>query len=234
MHFLNGPLIAIAVLHYIALGACSKLLSGGTIISFDPDSNQLQVIRNGSILITDDRITSIFETATPDGILSGTEVIDCTNKIITPGFIDTHRHGWQTVFKTLASNTTLAEYFLRYSANVAAPLFSPEDVYISQLAGIYEAVAAGVTTILEHAHHTWTPQHAVAGLNASVDSGVRIFFAYAFQNSSAEFRVPQQIAQWRELASTISSNYTELAVAYDDWTGNSAGSDTLAVIDLIQ
>ncbi|ROV92177.1 hypothetical protein VMCG_09285 [Cytospora schulzeri] len=188
---------------------------------------------HGSVLIEEGHITSGFDTASPCVIPCGTEVVDCTDKIITPGFIDTHRHGWQTVFKMMGSNTTLADYALQYSAGVAAPLFTPEDLYISQLTGIYEALAAGVTTILDHAHHTWTPDFSAADLNASVDSEARVFFAYAFQNSSAEFGIPGQTAQWKELASAMSSNLTELVVAYDDFTGHSTGADTLAVMDLI-
>ncbi|KAH8594974.1 hypothetical protein B0O99DRAFT_513198 [Bisporella sp. PMI_857] len=234
MGFFKIALKAITIFHCATAGAYStKLLNGGTIVAFDQDSELLQVIRNGSILIEDGRVTSLFDTSSPDNVPAGTEVIDCTNNIITPGFIDTHRHGWQTVFKTMGSNTTLAEYAWRYSALVAEPLFTADDLYISQLTGIYEALAAGVTTILDHAHHTWTPEHSAAGLYASVDSGARVFFAYAFQNASAEFGIPEQISQWRELASNMSSNLTELVVAYDDWTGNPNGADTLALIDLI-
>lgn len=225
----------LAICHCAVTTECTRLLSGGTIIAFDHDAEQLEVIRNGSVLIQNGKITSIFKnTLSPNDIPPNTEIVDCTNKIITPGFVDTHRHGWQTVFKTMGSNTTLADYAFRFSALVAAPLFSPEDLYISQLTGIYEALAAGVTTILDHAHHTWTPDLSSAGLNASIDSGARIFFAYAFQNSSAEFGIPEQIAQWKELASTISSNLTELVIAYDDFSGNPTGADTLAVIDLIK
>ncbi|EPE30917.1 Metallo-dependent hydrolase [Glarea lozoyensis ATCC 20868] len=222
-----------ALLYCITLSTCSILLSGGTIISFDDATSCLRIIENGSLLITDDRITSIFDTSTPPNIPPGTEIIDCINKIISPGFVDTHRHGWQTVFKTLGSNTTLAEYLLRYGSGVAAPLFSPDDLYISQLTGIYEALNAGVTTILDHAHHTWTPEHAAMGLKASADSGARVFFGYAFQNSSADFGVPEQIAQWKNLKSSFESNTTDLVIAYDDWSGNPAGENTRAVIDLI-
>lgn len=224
---------AVTVLQYTAIASCAKLLSGGTIIAFDQEAEQLQVIRGGSVLIDGDQITSVFDTASPTDIPSDTEIIDCTYKIITPGFIDTHWHGWQTVFKTMGSNTTLAEYAYRYSAFAAPSLFTPDDIYISQLAGIHEAVAAGVTTILDHAHHTWTPDHSAAGLRASVDSGARVFFGYTFQNSSAEFGIPQQIAQWKELASDTGS-LTELVVAYDGFTNNPAGSDTRAVMDLIR
>lgn len=225
---------AVTVLQYAAIASCAKLLSGGTIIAFDQEAEQLEVIRGGSVLIEGDQITSVFNTASPSGIPSDVEVVDCTNKIITPGFIDTHRHGWQTVFKTMGSNTTLAEYAFRYSAFAAAPsLFTPDDIYISQLAGIHEAVAAGVTTILDHAHHTWTPDHSAAGLTASVDSGARVFFGYTFQTASAEFGVPEQVAQWKDLASSTSSSLTELVVAYDGWT-DPTSANTLAVIDLIR
>ncbi|KAI3399555.1 hypothetical protein diail_6577 [Diaporthe ilicicola] len=234
MRPVNLAVKAAAVFHYAATAACAKLLSGGTIIAFDQEAEQLKVVRGGSVLIEGDQITSVFDTASPSDIPSDTEVVDCTNKIITPGFIDTHRHGWQTVFKTMGSNTTMADYIYRYSAFVVGPLFTPDDVYISQLTGLYEAVAAGVTTTVDHAHHTWTPEHAAAGLAASVDSGARVFFAYAFMNSSAEFGIPQQIAQWKELAASTSSSLTELVVAYDGFTGNPTGADTLAILDLIK
>jgi cytosine/adenosine deaminase-related metal-dependent hydrolase len=174
MWFRQGLLKAVAALSCTSVVNCSKLLSGGTIIAFNETTADLQVIRNGSLLLTGDRIISIFNTSSPPNLPSDIEVIDCTERIITPGFIDTHRHGWQTVYKTLGSNTTLAEYLLRYGQFVSASYFTPEDVYISQLTGIYETLAAGVTTILDHAHHTWTPEHSAAGLNASIDSGARV------------------------------------------------------------
>ncbi|KAI1848135.1 hypothetical protein JX265_005868 [Neoarthrinium moseri] len=233
MNLFSFLLKASTVFHRASPAAAAKVLSGGTIIAFDQDAESLQVIRHGSLLIDKDRITSVFDASSPIVVPPGAEVIDCTNKIITPGFIDTHRHGWQTVFKTMGSNTTLAEYAGRYSAMVAEPLFTPDDLYISQITGIYEAVAAGVTTILDHAHHTWSREHSAAGFNASVDSGSRIFFAYTFQNASTGFGIQDQIIQWRELAAKISSNLTELVVGYDDWTANPDGADTLAVLDLI-
>lgn len=135
----------------------------------------------------------------------------------------------------MGPDTTLAQYAFRYSSFAAAPsLFTPNDVYISQLAGIHEAVAAGVTTMLDHAHHTWTPEHAAAGVTASVDSGARVFFGYTFHSSQAGFGVPEQIAQWRELASTTSNSLTELVVAYDEFAADPAGKNTQAVVDLLK
>jgi len=95
--------------------AAGVFFSGGTIIGFDRDKESLQIIRDGSLLIQDDIITGIYETAdAPSDLPADTETIDATGHILTPGFIDTHRHGWQTAFKTLGSNTSLAEYFLKF------------------------------------------------------------------------------------------------------------------------
>ncbi|RYP36187.1 hypothetical protein DL767_003519 [Monosporascus sp. MG133] len=236
MQFHKLGLSAFAIFYHAAVAACahSKLLTGGTIVAYDEETRLPKVIRDGSLLVRGDRIAWISDGAPPsDAVTGDVEVIDCTDKIITPGFIDTHRHGWQTVFKTLGSNTTLAEYAFRFSALVAQPLFTPEDLYISQLAGIHEALNAGVTTILDHAHNTWTRELAAAGLDASVDSGARVFWAYAFQNVE-NFGIPDQISQWRELASAMSSNLTTLVIAYDYFTSSPEGADTLAVVNLAQ
>jgi 5-methylthioadenosine/S-adenosylhomocysteine deaminase len=40
----------------------------------------------------------------------GATVIDAANRIVLPGFVDTHRHTWQTPIRMVAPDTTLAEY----------------------------------------------------------------------------------------------------------------------------
>jgi len=145
--------------------ASSILLSGGTIIAFNHKTEVLEVIRDGSLLITDDRITSILTDSNSTRIPEGTETVHVTGKIITPGFIDTYKHGWRTAFKTLGSNTSLIEYFNRYGEFTAAKLnYTAEDVYVGQITGIYEALYGGVTTILDYAYHTWSNATSEAGL----------------------------------------------------------------------
>ncbi|CAH0022371.1 unnamed protein product [Clonostachys rhizophaga] len=208
--------ILYAASYFVAIEANSTLLTGGTIIAFDEGENALQVIRDGSLLVTDDRIAGIYQSGQTPTDIPEHEVVNVTNKIITPGFIDTHRHGWQTSVKTLASNTTLWEYFARFSEFASVGVFSAEDVYLSQLASLYEAVNAGVTTVLDHAHHTWSNETSEAGLRASIDSGARVFWAYAFHNVT-NFTVPEQLANFRDLAQrdTFKNTPTSLGIAYD-------------------
>ncbi|OBR11542.1 Amidohydrolase [Colletotrichum higginsianum IMI 349063] len=214
--------------------ASSVLLRGGTIVAFDGETNALNVVRNGSLLITDDRITSIFTADQPLPRTSNdTEVIDATDKIITPGFVDTHRHGWQTAFKTIASNTSLAEYFTRYGEFAAAGLLSADDVYIGQLAGLYEALNAGVTTTLDHAHHTWSDETSEAGLRGSIDSGARVFWSYAFHNVT-NYTVSEQLENFRDIATRaeFDGTATSLGIACDFFGPDPVLADVNAVVDL--
>ncbi|KAI2472854.1 amidohydrolase family protein [Annulohypoxylon bovei var. microspora] len=197
----------------------STLLSGGTIIAFNEETESLEVIRDGALLVTGDHIAGIYDTAHPSNLPADTEVVDCTHKIVSPGFVDTHRHGWQAALKTLTANTTLPDYLSRYGAGNAAGLYTAEDVYIGQLAGILEALNAGVTTTLDHAHHIWSKETSEAGLKACEDSGARVYWNHAFGGTD-KYPLSEQIVHFQELAKSrsASDNLTTLGVAYDGWS----------------
>ncbi|EHK20529.1 uncharacterized protein TRIVIDRAFT_223846 [Trichoderma virens Gv29-8] len=223
----------------IFVNAASTLLSGGTIIAWDDSAYYLKIIRNGSVLVTDDYIASVNTSPRPSELPLGTKVIDIANQILTPGFIDTHRHGWQTVFKTIGSNTSLTEYFSRYGEFFAADKFTADDVYISQLAGLYEAMNGGVTTLLDHASHTWSASTSYAGFNASIESGARVFWAFAFHNTtSLNYTISDQISTFREMAENkealVRDSPTELGVAYDAWGPNPNLNEARGIAELIK
>jgi cytosine/adenosine deaminase-related metal-dependent hydrolase len=217
------PLLAVAA------EASSILFNGGTIVAFDRQSNDLRIVRSGSLLVTDDRIAGIYDSA-PASMPTDVEVVDATGKILTPGFIDTHRHGWQTAFKTIASNTSLVEYFARYGEFASAGRWSADDVYYSQLAGLYEAANAGVTTTLDHAHHTWDGPTSEAGLRASIDSGTRVFWAFSFHNTST-VDIPALTGIFRDIArkASFAGSPTTLGLSYGAWgpNPNQAEIDTI-------
>ena len=128
-------------------------------------------------------------------------MIDVSDQIDAPGFVNTHPHGWSTAHKTLASNTTLNEYFGRYGEYVTPPMFTSEDLYLGQLAGPYEVLNSGTTTVLDHASHTWSNDTAYAGLNASIHSGARVFWAYSMHDiPTINYTVAEQIPNFREMA----------------------------------
>jgi cytosine/adenosine deaminase-related metal-dependent hydrolase len=161
-----------------------KLLRGGTVIAFNNATKKVQVIRGESVLIKDDRITTIA----PDADIEtpkDTEIIDVHGKIISPGFINTHVHMWQSVFRTIGPNITLARYlggWLSQFGPSTAAAFKPEDVYISCLQGYMEGLSGGVTSYLDHAHNNWAPEMTRPGFCAAKDSGARVWWCYDVAN----------------------------------------------------
>lgn len=202
--------------------ASSILLRGGTVIAFNQNTLELEVHRDSSVLIVNDRITAIFPVDNPNylEIPSETSIIDTKGKIVSPGFVDTHRHGWQTAFKTLAANTNLPEYIYRYGQYAAIPGYDVEDVYIDQLAGNLEALNAGVTTIVDHAHSSWSDEAIDAALNGSIDSGASIFHATAIHQLGDTYPISQQIAKLKslEMEGRYKNTAVTLGISYDRWS----------------
>lgn len=209
----------------------SNLFTGATILAFDPRSQSVRVVRNGSLLVTGDKVAEIYEESQSADIPKEAETIDVTGKIITPGFIDTHRHGWQTAFKTLAANTTLAEYFQLYGEYVPALAenITAEDIYLGQLAGLYEALNAGVTSTVDHAHGHWSEAAVEAGIQASVDSGARVFWGYTIHQTPKGWPAQEQLAHYRKLVQEgkLKDGLVSLGVAYDAFA---MGDDNLTNI----
>lgn len=199
----------------------SILLQGGTVIAYDGQSERLQVLRDTSVHVVGDRIAGLYGPSASPPLPEGTQTIDVRGHIVSPGFVDTHRHGWQTAFKTLCADVSLMEYFQRFSGGGNAKAqyeWTAEDVYIGTLAGNYEALNAGVTSIVDHARHTWSKETSAAGLDASVDSGLRIFWAYAVQSLTNGFTIQHQLADLRSLydAGKWKGTPTTLAVGFDE------------------
>jgi cytosine/adenosine deaminase-related metal-dependent hydrolase len=85
----------------------SILLSNGVVLTHGPDDHVIP--RRVDILVKN----NIIDTIAPDiKVSDGTTVIDCTNKILSPGFIDTHHHVWQTLLKGRYGNDLLFDYML--------------------------------------------------------------------------------------------------------------------------
>ncbi|KAJ6484408.1 hypothetical protein C8R47DRAFT_1186273 [Mycena vitilis] len=170
-----------ALLHLACSARSATLLRGGTFITYSETTSNLEIITNGAMLFND---TIIAIAATVDGLdahLNDSDVktVNTTGKIVSPGFIDTHRHTWQTAMRTLGPNVQLESYSWLFGKTGPAPLIlSPDDIYIASLMGTLEGLNAGVTTALDFAHMTWTRAHAEAGLQGVQDAGARVWWCY--------------------------------------------------------
>ncbi len=155
------------------------LIRGGTVLSMDATIGDLPT---GDVLIDGDTIVAV-EAGLADGADVDAEIIDATGFIVIPGFIDSHRHTWEAAIRGCAPNATLDDYFVDV-LDTFAPVYRPDDVYASNLAGALECVNAGITTLVDWSHINNTPDHPDAGIKGLQESGIRAQYAYGSANLS--------------------------------------------------
>jgi 5-methylthioadenosine/S-adenosylhomocysteine deaminase len=169
------------------------LIKGGSIISMDYSSGNYVGVGDfvrGDVLIEGKRILSIG----PSLHAGGADVIDARGKIVMPGFIDTHHHqAWTAIRSSIPDsilindNTGTPSAAQNYFGNILlgfAPVYRPNDVYISELFGGLSQLDNGVTTVhdVSQIHHS--PQHSDAAIKALFDTGRRAAFGY-FESAGA-------------------------------------------------
>ncbi|MEV5720423.1 amidohydrolase family protein [Amycolatopsis mediterranei] len=147
-----------------------KLVRGGVVVSMDP---AVGTLARGDVLIEDGRIAAIG----PDLDAAGVEVVDARGKLVIPGFVDTHRHTWQTAFRGFGADWTFGQYRVAVHGTLG-PHYRPEDVYLGNLLGRIEALNSGVTTLLDWFHRADRPENADAAIQALRDAPGRSIFCY--------------------------------------------------------
>lgn len=125
------------------------------------------------LLVEDGRIAAIGQ----DLGVADAEVIDARSGIVMPGMVDTHRHTWQSILRAALADGTLYDYMalVRYGY---APHFTAADAELGNYAGALDALNAGVTTVVDHAHLVATPDHADALLTGLENAGIRAVYCY--------------------------------------------------------
>ena len=147
------------------------LIKGGFVLTLDPALGDMP---NADVLIDGETITAVGRDlpAGPDA-----NVIDARKRIVMPGFVDTHRHTWQTPVRGVLPSCTLDEYFSGMLNNIGMQ-YRAQDVYIANLMGALEAINGGITTLLDWSHVNNTPEHADAAVHGLAEAGIRGIYAH--------------------------------------------------------
>lgn len=152
------------------------LIKGGYVLSQDPSVGELA---GGDVLVEGDRIAQVGRNLSAEGA----QVIDATGDIVIPGFIDTHRHTWETSIRTCAPDYALITYFSAI-LDQFAPRYRPDDVLAANRWGALECINAGITTLVDWSHIMNTDDHAYAAVQGLQETGIRSVFAFGFPNTS--------------------------------------------------
>lgn len=151
------------------------------------------LIKNSIVLTLDKKVGNFHQAdvliegtkiaaVAPNLNAEGAEMIDASDMIVMPGFVDTHRHVWEGILRNIGTDSSLEGEVNSSSLiiNTFAPVYRPEDAYVGNLVGLYGAIDAGITTILDWSNIQATHEHADAVIKALNESGMRTVFAYGY------------------------------------------------------
>ncbi|MFE5772568.1 amidohydrolase family protein [Streptomyces sp. NPDC056485] len=142
------------------------LFTGATIVTMDPG---LGVIDRGDLLVEGDTITAVGHRLHADDAV----VVDATGTILTPGFVDTHRHAWQAQLRRIMPDVDDLGGYVMSTLAGHATVYRPEDMYVGTRLAALTAIDSGITTMLDFSHNSRTREHSDAAIRALLDTGIR-------------------------------------------------------------
>ncbi len=153
------------------------LRNATSVMSMDP---KLGDIASGDVHVKDGEIIAVGQGLKADGA----EIIDATNSLVLPGFIDTHWHLWNSLFRGLVFfyGPDLGYFPMKLRLGRH---YTPTDMYRGVQMGLAEALFSGITTVHNWAHNIVAPEHADANILAQMDIGLRGRFSYGYAEGQA-------------------------------------------------
>ncbi|MEU5705072.1 amidohydrolase family protein [Streptomyces aurantiacus] len=142
------------------------LFTGATIVTMDPD---LGVLDRGDLLVEGDTIAAVG----PGPITGDAVVVDATGTILTPGFVDTHRHAWETQLRRIMPDVDDLGAYVTTTLAGHATVYRPQDMYVGTRLAALTAIDSGITTMLDFSHNSRTREHSDAAIQALLDTGIR-------------------------------------------------------------
>ena len=134
----------------------------GIVVTLGPNN---QVIWNGSVVTQGENIAAVGGAAEMNQRFSDAEAVDCTGKIILPGFICAHHHFYSTMARGMAIPGEPASNFVEILERLwwkVDRALDEEDITLSAQVPLLECIRNGTTTVIDH--------HASPGMrNGSLD-----------------------------------------------------------------
>jgi 5-methylthioadenosine/S-adenosylhomocysteine deaminase len=177
------------------------LIKGGTILTMDERNS----IVRGDVLIRDGRIAEVGR------IDSGAEtIIDAADCAVLPGFVQTHIHLCQTLFRGSADDLALIDWLKQRVWPMEAS-HTPESIRASARLGIAELVKGGTTCALTME----TVKHTEEVLRAVEETGFRATVGKCMMDKGEE--VPAGLLEKTD------ESIRESVALIEQWHGHSGG-----------
>lgn len=152
-------------------------------------------IFTGDVLIEGSRIAQMGERLDTQNV---ERVIEAGGKVLLPGFVQTHIHLCQTLFRGRADDLSLIEW-LKEKIWPLEAAHSEDSVYYSAMLGIGELIRSGTTTILdmETVHYTESAFQAIK------ESGIRALSGKVMMDHGTEVPLALQENTQKSLQDSV-------------------------------
>ncbi|KEO72284.1 hypothetical protein EL17_16160 [Anditalea andensis] len=177
---MSGGLLSIGSLSGQGMPSAKPLLSGlplrgnyliknAHIITMD---DQIGDFPNGDLHLNNGIIKAVGENINAEAA----EIIEAKGMIVIPGFIETHWHMWNSIFRSMAVDDPGEGYF--DTRTEIGGHFTPDDMYNGNLLSVTEALFSGITTVHDWNHNIRSLEHAEYSIKAIKDAGIRARFSF--------------------------------------------------------
>ena len=119
-------------------------------------------------------------------------LIDAGDRIVIPGFVDTHSHSYQGLLRNILVNGLLNPDYNRDVQNLLTPAYEAADAYAGMLISALGFIEMGTTAIVDISQVSHTPEHSDALIRALQETGIRAVFAY-HRGAGPAAQYPQDI-----------------------------------------
>ncbi len=168
---------------------CARALAGGEL-----REDYAFIVRDGTIVVAGD-----FR-----DVRDAARDLDArafpADRLVVPGFINGHSHGYQILLRGWADDWPFAKWRSGALYRVV-PRLEPDDVYWTFVAAFGEMLAAGITTVAEFFYLNGAGNaHAEAAIRAARDTGIRLVLARTWMDAEyapREFRESIDVAAER-------------------------------------
>lgn len=183
----------------------SLLIKGATVVTLDARNKTF----DGDVLIEGSRIVELGESlgATANKV---TQVIDARGRVLMPGFVQTHIHLCQTLFRGSADDLSLIDWLTKRIWPMEAA-HTADSIYASARLGIAELIRGGTTCALTME----TVNHTDAVFRAVEESGFRATIGKCMMDKGDD--VPAALREHTE------DSIAESLALLERWHGQSDG-----------
>jgi 5-methylthioadenosine/S-adenosylhomocysteine deaminase len=162
------------------------LIKGGVVLTLD---RRIGDFAHADVLIEDGKIREVRPNV---AVPADTVVVDASNRIVVPGFIDTHSRSYQGLLRNIMPNGLLSPDYNRDVQSTLTPVYEPEDAYAGELVTALGMIDMGTTAMVDISQVAHTPEHSDACIRALQDAGIRAVFSY-HRGAGPRTRYPQDI-----------------------------------------